>query len=979
MASYEFRYVGADSLPNRLSEFEVQQHFRLSNADVSALNERFRIDRRAGAAILLLFMRAAGRPFDRFTTLPKALLQHVGEALGVRVPTIATLRSIYARRQTLYEHQLWLKGYLSLADVDRAASDQLVEYLNACAREAVSIDELVVAANRWLYDHKFIIPADRQVRDLARKCYARVEAAILEQVQSTIPMPTIARCQRAVFGLHGSGPTTVLEWLKTPPKRHSPTTLSETLERIRFLKDLGVSTWTFDSVPLEKQRGYAQALQARRPAKTRELTEASRVIEVVFFLRITLLELTDSAIYLAGRRVSDLVRHAYDKTQARQARSSAEYRERLVAIRHLVDDVRRPAEDRLKAIGELVADMDAPSASSHAAGVRQALTDEPTRVRSLLSSLQELDFQGRPNDKSLTFLGTLKEIYAGALNELPQDEAFPVDKPWQDLVNDPDRGRALKALEACAMVGLRKGLRRGSVWIAHSLSYRERDQMLIPPDEWAQQRERHLSVLGLPANAHTFLEPLLKNIQVGLAAVAEARLQGKLAIDGHGMLHLPALSALPEEVDPKRTRDLMFKQIGDIQFPDLLLEMDAQTNFSEILLARRARDDRELVALYAALIAHGTEIDAKSVAAMTPQLDPAQVSVAMRALEASGRLRRANERVVEFQGRHSIAELWGSGKTASSDMMSLEASRHLYTARIDPRRRTHAVGLYTHVLDQHGIVYDQPIVLNERQAGAAIEGVVRYNDSAERVRLSLLAVDTHGYTNVGMAVAKGLGFDLCPRLRDLTERKLFLPRALEAPEGLDQVLVRDVSLKAIRSGWDEYLRAVASVRSGRVSATVLMRRLGSAAHGEPIHRAADQLGRLLRTLFLCDYFSNPEFRREIHTILNRGESVHQLQRAVYFGKVAPERGRRRDEMIAISGSHALLTNLVLAWNTHHMQETVDRWRRSGQTIEDAWLSRMGPAHFAHVNFRGTFRFGIARYAAALLARAPQPANGRGVA
>jgi len=36
-------------------------------------------------------------------------------------------------------------------------------------------------------------------------------------------------------------------------------------------------------------------------------------------------------------------------------------------------------------------------------------------------------------------------------------------------------------------------------------------------------------------------------------------------------------------------------------------------------------------------------------------------------------------------------------------------------------------------------------------------------------------------------------------------------------------------------------------------------------------------------------------------LLNRGESVHQLQRAVYSGKVAPERGRRREEMKAISG------------------------------------------------------------------------------
>lgn len=969
MASYEFRYVGADSLPSRLSEFDVQQYFRLSQADVAALTERFRSDRRPAAAVLLLFMRASGRPLDRFTTLPKTLLQHVGESLNTRAPTIATLRSLYARRQTHYEHQLWLKGYLGLKDVDQTASDALVSYLSAQADEAVLVDELVTAANRWLYERKFVIPADRQVRDLARKCYAKAEATILAVVRAALADGAIARCGPTVFGLRPDNSMTVLEWLKTPPKRHSPSTLAETLEKIRFLKDLGVHTWPLEQVPLEKQRGYAQALQARRPAKTRELSEATQTIELVFFLRVTLLELTDSVIYQSGRRVSDLVRQAYDKTQARQARSSVDYRDRLVSIKALVDDSSRPAEERLVAIGRLVADMVLPSNSSHAASVRQLLTDEPHRVRALLASLQELDFQGKPNDNSLRLFLALKEIYACDLNELPQDQAYPVSKPWRELVNDPDRERALKALEASAMVGLRRSLRRGSVWIDHSFSYRERDQMLIAPRDWSLQRERYLSVLGQPADADAFLEPLLQHIQAGLAAVAEAKQQGKLTIDAQGLLHLPALQALPEDIDPKRTRDLMFKEIGDVQFPDLLLEMDAQTNFSEILLARRARDESELVAVYAALIAHGTEIDAKSVAAMTPQLDPDQVSVAMRALEASGRLRRANERVVEFQGKHAIAELWGSGRTASSDMMSLDASKHLWNARVDPRRRTHATGVYTHVLDQHGIVYDQPIVLTERQAGAAIEGVVRYNDSAERVRLSLLAVDTHGYTNPGMAIAKLLGFDLCPRLRDLVERKLFLPRKLEVPEGLEQVVVRDVSIQAIRKGWDELLRLAASIRSGRLSANIALQRFGSAAHGDPVHRAADQLGRLLRTLFLCDYFSNTAFRREIHTILNRGESVHQLQRAVYFGKVSPERGRRRDEMIAISGSHTLLTNLVLAWNTHRMQDAVERWRRSGRKIEDAWLARMGPAHFSHVNFRGTFKFGVSRYADMLLGQA----------
>jgi hypothetical protein len=51
-------------------------------------------------------------------------------------------------------------------------------------------------------------------------------------------------------------------------------------------------------------------------------------------------------------------------------------------------------------------------------------------------------------------------------------------------------------------------------------------------------------------------------------------------------------------------------------------------------------------------------------------------------------------------------------------------------------------------------------------------------------------------------------------------------------------------------------------------------------------------------------------RREIHTLLSRGGAVHQLQRAIHAGRVPNERGRRGDEMTAISGAHALLTNIA---------------------------------------------------------------------
>jgi len=71
-------------------------------------------------------------------------------------------------------------------------------------------------------------------------------------------------------------------------------------------------------------------------------------------------------------------------------------------------------------------------------------------------------------------------------------------------------------------------------------------------------------------------------------------------------------------------------------------------------------------------------------------------------------------------------------------------------------------------------------------------------------------------------------------------------------------------------------------------------------------------------------------------------------------------------MRAISGAHALLTNIVLAWNTQRMNDVVERLGKGGAKIEDAWLRRMGPGHSGHINAHGMFSFGVERYADALI-------------
>ena len=360
-------------------------------------------------------------------------------------------------------------------------------------------------------------------------------------------------------------------------------------------------------------------------------------------------------------------------------------------------------------------------------------------------------------------------------------------------------------------------------------------------------------------------------------------------------------------------------------------------------------------------------MSAAAVSLMIPQISATAISDCMMLLEDGSALRVANDSCVAFMRRHRITQSWGEGTLASADSMSLDATRHLFSARVDPRRQRRGIGIYTHKLDQWPLIYDQPIVLMQRQSGAAIEGMLRQRSSAE---LERVAVDTHGYTAFGMGVSKGLSRDLCPRLRGMGPRRLHVPREVRVPDILEPVIVRDISMEQIDTGWDEFVRLVASIEAGTLSGVLALERFGADSRADPIHKCGSALGRLFLTLFLCDFVSNETFRRELLRILDRGEATHRLLRAIHSGNITAARGRRREELTAISGSLTLLSNVTMAWMTHRMQQVLDRWKQEeGRHVDHDILRHIGPAHFEGVNFRGKFDFPMHQYQERLLSKA----------
>ncbi len=63
----------------------------------------------------------------------------------------------------------------------------------------------------------------------------------------------------------------------------------------------------------------------------------------------------------------------------------------------------------------------------------------------------------------------------------------------------------------------------------------------------------------------------------------------------------------------------------------------------------------------------------------------------------------------------------------------------------------------------------------------------------------------------------------------------------------------------------------------------------------------------------------------------------------------------------------LLSNILMAWNTTHMQRALENIEADrDQPIEADQLRRIAPTHMEGINLRGTFNFPVALYAKRIL-------------
>ncbi len=253
--------------------------------------------------------------------------------------------------------------------------------------------------------------------------------------------------------------------------------------------------------------------------------------------------------------------------------------------------------------------------------------------------------------------------------------------------------------------------------------------------------------------------------------------------------------------------------------------------------------------------------------------------------------------------------------------------------------------------DQYAPFHTKVINVGVRDATYVLDGLL-YHESDLRIEEHY--TDTAGFTDHVFALMHLLGFRFAPRIRDLADKRLFVPGKQTDYPALAALIGGSINAKHVRTHWDEILRLATSIRQGTVTASLMLRKLGSYPRQNGLAVALRELGRIEGTLFTLDWLQNVELRRRVHAGLNKGEARNALARAVFFNRLGEMRDRSLENQRYRASGLNLMTAAIVLWNTVYLERAIQAIKDRGEAVDEDLLQHLSPLGWEHINLTGDY-------------------------
>ena len=957
---------------------ELSEHWTLSPDEMREVKKRKRANR-LGFALLLKYFEIKGRFPEKKHQIPRVVQAFVAEQLGLEESVYQDYK--WDGRAIKY-HRAEIRKRLGFRPM------QLDEYNNfkAWLMNTVlphEVDERTLRQRLYaeMKAKRIEPPTYERVERLLSSAQHQFEKQLCTQIMTDLPVT----CRQRLDALTGDSyamdaAEIALNQLKEEAGGVSYKSLTAELAKLAVIRRLALPKDLFAHLDERLVERYRLRVATETLTELRRHPDAIRYTLLSAFCWLRSQEIVDNVVELfiqlvhrletrSKKRASEEV---VAKVQHHGSRDDLLHRLALAALSEpegLVKDVIYPIANEAQ-LERLVEDLTGSATFQQKLyeKFRSAYTHYYRRLLPLV--LEALEFCSHSTHlKPLMAAIALLKTYANRPRSEPysNDIDVPIDgvisREWHtamtrlDKAGRPQIDRA--AYELGVLRTLREKLRCKEVWVAGAKRYRNPDEDL--PQDFEAKRTQYYQALSQPLAVDTFVTQLQQEMSEALQPFNDGLTNNaKVNLSTHrgGWIHLLPLTAQPEPENIRALKQEIAERWSVLPLLDVLKETEVRLQFTDHFKSMASREaispgqlrKRLLLCLYAL----GTNLGIKRIAHGEHGVGYFDLNYVRRKFITKAALRASISDVANAIFRVRLPHIWGEATTAcASDSKQFGTWNQNLMTEWHARYKGRGVMIYWHVEKKSVCIYSQLKRCSSSEVASMIEGVLRH---CTQMSLDKSYVDTHGQSEVGFAFTYLLGFQLMPRIRNIGVQKLYLPHTGQSQRynNLASIIKRPIQWRLIRQQYDAMVKFASALKSGTATPEAILSRFTRNNAKHPVYRALAELGRAVKTIFLCRYLHDERVRHEIQEGLNVVENWNSANDFIFYGKGGDfTSGQVALQEVSMLALHLLQISLVYV-NTLLIQQVLS---------EPDWMQRMGPEDlraltpliYAHVNPYGIFR------------------------
>lgn len=993
---------------------ELLTHFTLSPHELDLIGDSKADHTLLGFAVLLKYFHYEGRFPSHKQEVPSLIIAHLAQQLGI-VPEKILAYDWEGR--TIKAHRAAIRTFLQVREATLADEEAMIEWLcHQVLPEQRQEDVIIASVYTYCKEGRLDPPTSDRIQRLVHSALRRFDerfcASMMKQLSSetrrrlddllTVLSPETEEPQEmrsSQAEMPGVEEKEVLPLepalSRAPSALHvlkqdaGPVGLASVLQEIAKLErihQMALPADLFSQVSPKILQGYRQRIAVEELQEVRRHPDPIRLTLLSAFCWVRRQEIVDTLVELlmevihhletrAERRVEKAflndIKKVSGKTNILFRLAEAVVEQPDGVVRDVVFSV--ITEQTLR---DLVKEYKA-TGSAYQQKVQTVMRASYSRHyrRMVPVILKHLEFCSnnevhRPVIKALEVLK--KYVDAPSTQAyFPESETIPLEvvpKDWRPTVVKQDKDQEKEQVnrinyELCVLQALRENVRSKALWAKNANRFRNPDDDL--PKDFETKRHSYYEALHQPQDVEIFLETLQHEMKTALDMLNRTlpnNPQVQLLPRNGGWISLSPLEPQPEPTHLRLLKEELGHRWPMTGLLDILKETDLRVHWTDHFKSSTVREHLDRATIQKRLLLSvyglGTNMGLKRVSAGDHGESYRDLLYIRNRFLTKEQLRAATTEVANAIFRVRRVDIWGEGTTAcASDSKKFAAWDQNLMTEWHARYRGPGVLIYWHVERKSTCIYSQLKSCSSSEVAAMITGVLRH---CSDMQVERNYVDTHGQSEIGFAFCSLLGFQLLPRLKNIHAQKFYRPETgnPDAYPNLQNVLTRSIKWDLIRQQYDEMIKFTTALRLGTAETEAILRRFTRNGIQHPTYKGLAELGKVYKTIFLCQYLSSEALRREIHEGLNVVENWNSATNFILYGRHGEfSSNRQEDQELTMLSLHLLQISLVYI-QTLMIQHvlTEPEWMKS-MTKED--LRGLTPLLYSNVNPYGLIRLNMA--------------------